>query len=42
MRLRTLADKQNLQFVMKDEMTAASHVRAMLPKELFAKQVLTI
>jgi imidazolonepropionase-like amidohydrolase len=40
--LRVLADKTSLQFVMKDGMVVASHVGNDLPKELFAKQVLTI
>jgi len=40
--LRVLADKQSLQFVMKDGIIAACHVGDELPKELFAKQVLTI
>jgi imidazolonepropionase-like amidohydrolase len=40
--LRVLADKQSLQFVMKDGMIAAGHAGSELPKELFAKQVLTI
>jgi len=39
--LRVLADKQSLQFVMKDGMIVASHAGIELPKELFAKQVLT-
>jgi len=40
--LRALADKESLQFVMKDGMVVASHAGSELPKELFAKQVLTI
>ena len=40
--LRVLADKQSLQFVMKDGMIAACHAGDELPKGLFAKQVLTI
>lgn len=40
--LRVLADKASLQFVMKDGMVVASHAGSELPKELFAKQVLTI
>lgn len=40
--LRVLADKGSLQFVMKDGMVVASHAGSDLPKELFAKQVLTI
>ena len=40
--LRVLADKESLQFVMKDGMVVASHAGSELPKELFAKQVLTI
>jgi len=40
--LRTLADKTSLQFVMKDGLIAACHAEDDLPKELFAKQVLTI
>ena len=40
--LRVLADKQSLQFVMKDGMIAACHAGNELPKELFAKQVLSI
>ena len=39
--LRVLADKESLQFVMKDGMIVASHAGIELPKELFAKQVLT-
>jgi imidazolonepropionase-like amidohydrolase len=39
--LRVLADKQSLQFVMKDGMIVASHAGIVLPKELFAKQVFT-
>jgi len=39
---RLLADKASLQFVMKDGMIAASHAGSELPKELFAKQVLSI
>ena len=38
--LRVLADKQSLQFVMKDGMVVANHAGSELPKELFAKQVL--
>jgi imidazolonepropionase-like amidohydrolase len=38
--LRVLADKESLQFVMKDGMIVASHAGIELPKELFAKQVL--
>ncbi|HEU0295405.1 MAG TPA: amidohydrolase family protein [Anaerolineales bacterium] len=37
-----LTDKQSLQFVMKDGMIVASHAGDEWPKELFAKQVLTI
>jgi len=37
-----LADKASLQFVRKGGMIVASHVGNELPKELFAKQVLTI
>jgi imidazolonepropionase-like amidohydrolase len=40
--LRVLADKTSLQFVMKDGLIVASHVGSELPKELFAKQVLSI
>ena len=40
--LRTLADKESLQFVMKDGMIAACHPGNGLPKELFAKHVLTV
>jgi len=40
--LRALADKQSLQWVMKDGKIVASHIGDALPKELFAKQVLTI
>jgi imidazolonepropionase-like amidohydrolase len=40
--LRVLADKQSLQFVMKDGLIAASHAASASPKELFAKQILTI
>jgi imidazolonepropionase-like amidohydrolase len=40
--LRVLADKESLQFVMKDGMIAACHAGSELPKELFAKRVLTI
>jgi imidazolonepropionase-like amidohydrolase len=40
--LRALADKQSLQFVMKDGVVVASHAGSELPKELFAKQVLRI
>jgi len=39
--LRVLADKQSLQFVIKDGMVVASHAGIELPKKLFAKQVLT-
>jgi len=38
--LRALADKESLQFVMKDGMVVASHAGSELPKELFAKLVL--
>jgi hypothetical protein len=37
-----LADKESLQFVMKDGMVVASHAGDDLPKELLAKQVLGI
>ena len=40
--LRALADKASLQFVMKDGIIVATHAGSELPKELFAKQVLTI
>jgi imidazolonepropionase-like amidohydrolase len=40
--LRVLADKESLQFVMKDGMVTACHAGSKWPKELFAKQVLTI
>jgi len=40
--LRVLADKESLQFVMKDGMIVAYHAGNDLPKELFGKQVLTI
>ena len=40
--LRVLADKESLQFVMKDGLIAASHAGDVLPKELIAKHVLTI
>ena len=40
--LRVLADKASLQFVMKDGRIVACCVKNELPKELFAKQVLTI
>jgi imidazolonepropionase-like amidohydrolase len=40
--LRVLADKQSLQFVMKDGMIVAAHAGAGWPKELLAKQVLSI
>jgi len=40
--LRVLADKASLQFVMKDGMIAACHAGNELPKELFAKQMLSI
>jgi imidazolonepropionase-like amidohydrolase len=40
--LRVLADKTCLQFVMKDGMVVACHAGSELPKELFARQVLTI
>ena len=40
--LRALAAKESLRFVMKDGMVAACHAGDELPKELFAKQVLTI
>ena len=40
--LRVLADKQSLQFVMKDGMIAACHAGSDLLKDAFAKQVLTI
>lgn len=40
--LRILADKTSLQFVMKDGMIAACHTGYQLPKQLFAKNVLTI
>jgi imidazolonepropionase-like amidohydrolase len=40
--LRVLADKESLQFVMKDGSIAASHVGSELPKALFAKKFLNI
>jgi len=40
--LRVLADKESLQFVMKDGMIVAHHAGSSLPKELFAKHALTI
>jgi imidazolonepropionase-like amidohydrolase len=40
--LRALADKESLQFVMKDGMIAVCHAGQALPEELFAEQVLTI
>jgi len=40
--LRVLADKDSLQFVMKDGMVVASHAGSELPKQLFAEHVLTI
>ena len=40
--LRVLADKESLQFVMKDGMIVAYHAGTELPKALFAKQTLTI
>jgi imidazolonepropionase-like amidohydrolase len=41
--LRVLADKESLQFVMKDGMiVAASHVGSELPKELFARKHLMV
>jgi imidazolonepropionase-like amidohydrolase len=40
--LRVLADKQSLQFVMKDGMFIACHAGADLPKELFRKHFLSI
>ena len=40
--LRALADNESLQFVMKDGMIVANHAGSEWPKELFAKQVLTI
>ena len=40
--LRVLADKESLQFVMKDGMVVASHAGDMLPKELFAEKVLSV
>jgi imidazolonepropionase-like amidohydrolase len=40
--LRVLADKQSLQFVMKDGSVVASHAGSELPKELYAKQMLSI
>jgi hypothetical protein len=40
--LRVLADKASLQFVMKEGKIVASHAGSELPKELFAKQVLSI
>ena len=40
--LRVLADKTSLQFVMKDGLISACHTGHKLPKELFAKNILTI
>jgi hypothetical protein len=40
--LRVLADKQSLQFVMKDGMIVAAQAGAGWPKKLLAKQVLSI
>jgi imidazolonepropionase-like amidohydrolase len=40
--LRALADKESLQFVMKDGLVVASQAGSNLPKESFAKQALTI
>ena len=40
--MNVLADKASLQFVMKDGMVVASHAGSELPKELFAKQALTM
>ncbi len=40
--LRVLADKQSLQFVMKDGLIAAYHAENDLPPQLFAKNVLMI
>ena len=40
--LRTLADKESLQFVMKDGEIVACHTRNNLPPELFTRQALTI
>ena len=40
--LRVLADKTSLQFVMKDGMISACHTGHQLPKELFAKNYLSI
>lgn len=40
--LRVLADKKSLQFVMKDGLVVAFHVEHDLPRNLFAKNVLTI
>ena len=40
--LRILADKQSLQFVMKDGLIAACHAGSELPKEALAKMMLTI
>ena len=40
--LRLLTDKEDLQFVMKDGLIAACHAGDILPKELFARNVLTI
>ena len=40
--LRALVDKESLRLVMKDGKVVASHAGASLPKELFAKQVLTV
>ena len=40
--LRVLADKTSLEFVMKDGMIAACHVRNDLPAQLFVKNYLSI
>lgn len=40
--LRVLADRESLQFVMKDGMIVACHTRYNLPQELIAKQILSI
>jgi imidazolonepropionase-like amidohydrolase len=40
--LRILADKESLQFVMKDGMVVAYHAGNSLPKNVFAKNVITI
>jgi len=40
--LRVLADKESLQFVMKDGMIAASHPASDVPKELFAQKHLMV